>query len=108
MQLEKQCIAADKDFTNRMKLNTTPRYQSGAAMQEQPVQDVSAIMKTIAAFGQPFRSMNSLMRQVITEMGYVDRYILFQKENPVAAKLLEQVVFSGIKLLIPLPHAPWA
>ena len=113
MQLETQCVAADKDFQTQMKssrpeISYSSRFGSTAVEDGGTVQDVSAVMKTIAAFGQPLRNMNTLMRQVIQEMGYVDRYILFQKQNPVAAKLLEQVIFSGIKLLIPLPHAPWA
>ncbi|KIW72911.1 hypothetical protein PV04_01071 [Phialophora macrospora] len=107
LQLEKQCIAADKAFQTSMgrQRGSSSRYSS--ARDDEPVQDVSEIMKTIGSFKQPFINLNKYMRQVISEMGYVDRYLLFQRENPVAAKLMEQVVFTGAKLFIPLPHLPF-
>jgi hypothetical protein len=107
LQLEKQCIAADKAFQTSMgrQRGSSSRYSS--AQDDEPLQDVSEIMKTIGSFKQPFINLNKYMRQVISEMGYIDRYLLFQRENPVAAKLMEQVVFTALKLFIPLPHLPF-
>ena len=104
MTMEQQCMAADKAFQSSLSQEKGPNTH---AMQPQPVQDVSVIMTTMKAFTQPLMNTSKLMKQVIYEMGYVDRYLLFKKDYPVFSKLMEQVFFTGVKLLIPLPHVPW-
>ncbi|OCT44062.1 hypothetical protein CLCR_00647 [Cladophialophora carrionii] len=101
LKLEEQCKAADKAFESSMGGSSS---HHGSAMNEQLVQDVSAIMKTIFSFKQPITNMQKHLKQVIEEMGPVDRYRLFQRENPIITKLMEQVAFTGVKLFIPSVH----
>jgi hypothetical protein len=107
------CETADQQFEDNMSGKKRAKSKSRRgddedddAREEDPVQDVSAIMAKLTEFGRPMRLLNQHVRQIMDEMGYVDRYVQFGREHPVIIKVFEQIVTSSVKMAIPLPKVP--